>query len=112
LAFRVDREEGTDHAVVIAAGELAARFEPAASGTAHFTLKEGTRVRITRRREGWVQAQRCDGRRGWVPTEAVMEIGGEVLLPAAEPVSKSPAPAALMPSAGGRHQPFGKGAHT
>lgn len=74
LAARLDREEWRVPAVVIADGDVAARFEPAGSGTVHFTLKQGSRVTISDRREGWLQAQRCDGRRGWVPAEALASV--------------------------------------
>ncbi len=61
-------------AVVTAAGDTPARFEPAGTGTVHFVLKEGTLVRITDRREGWLQISRCDGRRGWVEEGAAAEL--------------------------------------
>lgn len=53
-------------AVVVANGETTVRFEPADNGTAHFTLQEGSNVRVLDQRDAWLQIARCDGRRGWV----------------------------------------------
>jgi tetratricopeptide (TPR) repeat protein len=61
-------------AVMTASGDTAARFEPAENGTLHFTLKEGSLVRVLEARAGWVQVVRCDGRRGWVEQQAVEEL--------------------------------------
>ncbi len=58
-------------AVIIAGGSTAARFEPAASGTEHYTLKQGSLVHVVERRDGWWQVARCDGRRGWVDGAAL-----------------------------------------
>jgi SH3-like domain-containing protein len=60
--------------VITAGGDTAARFEPAENGTLHFTLKEGSLVRVLEARAGWVQVARCDGRRGWVEQQAVEEL--------------------------------------
>jgi SH3-like domain-containing protein len=60
--------------VVVAAGETPARFEPAANGTVHFTLKEGARVRVLDTRASWLQIARCDGRRGWIPATAAAQL--------------------------------------
>ncbi len=61
-------------AVVVGVGEAAARFEPAEDGTVHFSLPEGTKVEVTEEREGWLQVSRCDGRRGWVPSTALITL--------------------------------------
>ncbi|HVM97178.1 MAG TPA: BatD family protein, partial [Candidatus Acidoferrales bacterium] len=61
-------------AVVTAPGETKARFEPAANGTEHYVLKEGSLVKIGDRREGWLQVERCDGLRGWVETKALEQL--------------------------------------
>jgi tetratricopeptide (TPR) repeat protein len=61
-------------AVVITSGDTPARFEPAASGTVHFALKEGTLVRVLDTRPGWLQIARCDGLRGWVSGEALADL--------------------------------------
>jgi len=58
-------------AVVTRGGEASVRFEPAESGTVHYTLKEGSLVRVLEPREGWLQVERCDGRRGWIERGAV-----------------------------------------
>jgi tetratricopeptide (TPR) repeat protein len=61
-------------AVVVVDGESPARFEPSASGTLHFVLKEGSRVDVTDQREGWMQVTRCDGRRGWIERAALADL--------------------------------------
>ena len=60
--------------MVTAPGETKARFEPAANGTEHYVLKEGSLVKIGDRREGWLQVERCDGLRGWVETKALEQL--------------------------------------
>jgi len=62
------------HAVVIAEGETAARFEPADNGTVHYSLKQGSLVRVLDQREGWLQVVRCDGRRGWMPRSTMADL--------------------------------------
>lgn len=57
--------------VVIGKGTVPVRFEPQASGTMHFEAKPGVVVRIVGEREGWVQVERNDGRRGWAPSERI-----------------------------------------
>ena len=47
------------------------RFGPQASATTHYTLPEGTQVRVLGQAEGWVQVEREDGRAGWVAEDAV-----------------------------------------
>ncbi len=74
LAEQLLFDEWQHQAVVTAAGDTPARFEPAGTGTVHFVLKEGTLVRITDRREGWLQIARCDGRRGWIEEAAAAEL--------------------------------------
>lgn len=71
LGFRAVQVELAQTAVVTAAEEVSVRFEPAQAGTEHFRVREGSRVEITGNREGWYQIQRRDGRRGWVPRDAV-----------------------------------------
>ena len=61
-------------AVVIQNGDTPARFEPAAAGTVHFVLKQGTLLRVIDTREGWLEVMRCDGRRGWVERAAIEEL--------------------------------------
>ena len=71
LVLRIGDVELTRSAVVTAAGETAVRFEPSASGTQHFVVKEGAVLHVTGQREGWLQVQRHDGRRGWVRADAL-----------------------------------------
>jgi tetratricopeptide (TPR) repeat protein len=70
LGARVMWYDLADDAVVTRAGETAVRFEPSADGTAHFSVAEGTLVRILERRDGWLQVARADGRRGWIDAGA------------------------------------------
>jgi tetratricopeptide (TPR) repeat protein len=62
------------HAAVVVGGDTAARFEPADTGTVHFSLKEGSLVRVLDTRPGWVQIARCDGLRGWVERTNVEDL--------------------------------------
>ncbi len=71
LAEQVLSNDWQPQAVVIASSDTPARFEPADNGTVHFALKEGSLVRILAARQGWLQIARCDGRRGWLPKDAV-----------------------------------------
>ena len=74
LAEQVLGDDWQRQAVVIASGDTPARFEPADNGTVHFSLKEGALVRILDTRQGWLQIARCDGRRGWLPKDAVEDL--------------------------------------
>jgi tetratricopeptide (TPR) repeat protein len=71
LAAQLVVDEWPRQAVVVGVREAAARFEPAQDGTVHFSLPEGSKVEVTEEREGWLQVARCDGRRGWVPSNAL-----------------------------------------
>jgi SH3-like domain-containing protein len=71
LAFRVQTVDLRHDAVVVEPGETAVRFEPSASGTEHFGVREGAVLEITDERDDWVQVRRRDGRRGWIPARAV-----------------------------------------
>ncbi len=62
------------HAVVLNQEDTPVRFEPAASGTVHFSVSQGTRVRVLDVREDWWQVARCDGRRGWIEKDALEEL--------------------------------------
>lgn len=75
LGARVQQFELSRSAVVTAAGPTAVRFEPSPGGTEYFKVNEGVLVDVTDRREGWLQIRRRDGRRGWVPLDAVTEVG-------------------------------------
>jgi SH3-like domain-containing protein len=74
LAAQVLGDDWQQQAVVVAEGETPARFEPAENGTVHFSLKEGSLVRVLDGRQDWLQIVRCDGRRAWLPKGAVEEL--------------------------------------
>lgn len=59
---------------VVVKGETIARFEPASTGGAYYTLKEGSSVVIDSTREGWVLVRRLDGKKGWVPEEDIKPV--------------------------------------
>jgi SH3-like domain-containing protein len=54
------------YAVVVSQQDATVRFEPSATGTAHFKSKPGSVLRLLGGREDWVQVSRGDGRRGWI----------------------------------------------
>ena len=62
--------DGVSNAVIIR-DHADVKFSPQPTGTTHFTLPEGSVVRVLGRDLGWVQVKRADGRSGWVPDEAV-----------------------------------------
>lgn len=70
-AFEVEAREA---AVVIAAGDTPARFEPSPSGTEHFAVTPGTPVAVLEERDDWLQVRRADGLRGWIPAAAVERV--------------------------------------
>ncbi len=70
LAYRHQALELRGTALVTAAGATV-RFEPSASGTAHFEAPPGTMLAVSDQRDGWSQVTRRDGRRGWVATDAI-----------------------------------------
>lgn len=74
LAWRIWEHAIPEAAVVTASGETSVRFEPSATGTEHFSLREGALVTVTERRKDWLQIRRHDGRRGWIPAGAVASI--------------------------------------
>ena len=59
---------------VVIRDETEAKFAPQEIGTTHFTLSEGTVLRVLGREHGWVQVKRIDGRAGWVPEQAVASL--------------------------------------
>ena len=61
------------HAIVLTKGDNPVRFEPAPSGTVHFSVTQGTLVQVLDIREDWRQIARCDGRRGWIEKDALEE---------------------------------------
>jgi tetratricopeptide (TPR) repeat protein len=74
LGAQVLSDDWQRQAVIVASGDTPARFEPAETGTVHFVLKEGSLVRVTDVREGWLQVARCDGRRGWIERGAAADL--------------------------------------
>ena len=62
------------HAIVLAQEDNPVRFEPAPSGTVHFSVTQGTLVQVLDIREDWWQVARCDGRRGWIEKDALEEL--------------------------------------
>ena len=62
--------DGIPRAVVVVHSAIV-RFAPQDTGTTHFTLPEGTLVRVLDRQTGWVQIRRGDGRAGWVDEAAI-----------------------------------------
>ncbi len=69
--YRLTALELPAYAVVVTPDESAVRFEPSATGTAHFQAKPGSVLRVLSEREGWAQVARGDGRRGWIERAAV-----------------------------------------
>jgi tetratricopeptide (TPR) repeat protein len=67
-----------EQAVLIAASDTPARFQPASDGTEHFVLKPGALLRVVEEREDWAQVERCDGRRGWIPRAAFERLNAAV----------------------------------
>ena len=61
-------------AVVLIEQETPVRFEPAISGTVHFSVRQGTMVQVLDAREDWWQVARCDGRRGWIEKSVLEEL--------------------------------------
>ncbi len=57
--------------VIAAEGNTPVRFEPSDTGTVHYTLQQGSLVRVLESRTGWLLVARCDGRKGWVREDAV-----------------------------------------
>jgi len=72
--FRVVELDAANAAVVVAAGQTPARFEPSDSGTPHFTLTPGAALAVLEERDGWLQVRRADGLRGWIPADAVERV--------------------------------------
>jgi tetratricopeptide (TPR) repeat protein len=73
-ASAVDRLLAIDlpaHAIVVAPQGGIVRFEPSATGTAHFTVKTGAMLRILSSRDQWAQVTRSDGTRGWIAADTI-----------------------------------------
>ena len=50
------------------------KFAPQEAATTHFTLSEGTLIRVLGQEFGWIQVRRADGRTGWVPESAAQPL--------------------------------------
>ncbi|MBX3028444.1 BatD family protein [bacterium] len=74
LVVRVGWVERPGAAVVVAAGDTPVRFEPTANGTEHFIVTAGVDVSVREERDGWLLIARADGRRGWIPADAVERV--------------------------------------
>jgi tetratricopeptide (TPR) repeat protein len=59
------------HVIVVSDRIATVRFEPSASGSAHFEVKPGAFLRLVAEREGWAQVSRRDGLRGWVERTSI-----------------------------------------
>ncbi len=54
---------------------MAARFAPLEDATVHFSLAEGTRVRVREDRDRWWFVERADGQQGWVRAGQAERVG-------------------------------------
>jgi len=76
LGLRLAEVELRDAAVVTATGGASVRFEPSATGTEHFPAAPGTSLEVSEEHGDWLQVRRADGRRGWIPRDAVERLQG------------------------------------
>jgi len=63
--------EWASDAIVVSDRVATIRFEPSATGAAHFEAKPGAVLKWIAERDGWAQVARSDGRRGWVERAAI-----------------------------------------
>ncbi len=80
LITRASVENGPPAAIVVTK-EVVVRFAPVDDAPRHFTAVEGQKLWITGERAssmagvpGWVEVERADGNKGWVPANAVERI--------------------------------------
>lgn len=80
LATRIAIEEGPPPGITVAK-EVIVRLAPLDDGMRHFTAYEGQKLWIVSERApqkpgapGWFEVERADGKRGWVPADAVEKI--------------------------------------
>lgn len=59
---------------IVLATKAQARFAPLPEATAHFSVTEGTRLRVREDRGQWVLVERADGQQGWLPRDAVANV--------------------------------------
>lgn len=69
--YRLASVDLPSFAVVVADRDTDVRFEPSATGTAHFASKPGAVLRVLAEREGWAQVARADGKRGWIARDTI-----------------------------------------
>ncbi len=69
--WRIGTVDARQAAVVTAGRDVTVRFEPSASGTAHFEAPPGTLLDVLAERDAWVQVARDDGVRGWIERSAI-----------------------------------------
>ncbi|MBI5397499.1 MAG: tetratricopeptide repeat protein [Verrucomicrobia bacterium] len=80
LITRASVEHGPPEAIVVTK-EVVVRFAPVDDAPRHFTAVEGQKLWVTGERAssmvgvpGWVEVERADGNKGWVPANAVERI--------------------------------------
>ncbi|MBI5685287.1 MAG: tetratricopeptide repeat protein [Verrucomicrobia bacterium] len=80
LGAKIAVEEGPQPGIAVAK-ETVVRFAPVDDGMRHFTAYEGQKLWIVGERPsrmqnvpGWLEVERADGKRGWVPADAVERI--------------------------------------
>lgn len=74
--FGVKAADAVTPRAVIVSPETYARFGPGAGDGKAFGLKEGRFVRILNRSEEWGYAVDAEGRSGWIPKDAALQIDG------------------------------------
>ena len=70
LAVQTVWVDGVPKAVIMRK-QVDVKFSPQATSTTHFTLPEGTLVRLLGHEFGWAQVKRADGRIGWMPEDTL-----------------------------------------
>lgn len=80
LGARIVIEEGPPAGIAVTK-EVVVRFAPVDDGMRHFTAYEGQKLWIVGERPsrmqgvpGWLEVERADGKRGWVPADTVEKI--------------------------------------
>jgi len=79
LVVRADR---TTPPAVVLADQVDAREGPGGHRGTAFVVQGGARVRIVDRTPGWARVRLPGGLEGWVPQDAVAELGGRATRPA------------------------------
>jgi len=59
---------------IIFSQSVSVKSAPNESGTVLFVIHEGLKVAITNRSEGWKEIKLADGKVGWLPNEAIVDI--------------------------------------